>query len=64
MRLSMTFQSAEHRPLQTYFLALEEGGLLVEALREPIVPEHAIVSGKGRRWQRLPLFLHRRARRP
>jgi SAM-dependent methyltransferase len=61
--LSMTFHS-QHRPLQSYFLALEEAGLLVEALREPIVPDHAIVSGTGRRWQRLPLFLHLRARRP
>jgi SAM-dependent methyltransferase len=61
--LSMTFRS-QHRPLQSYFLALEEAGLLVEALRELIVPDHAIVSGTGRRWQRLPLFLHLRARRP
>jgi hypothetical protein len=47
-------------------MALEESDFLVEALREPAVPEHAIDaagSGAGRRWQRLPLFLHLRARR-
>jgi SAM-dependent methyltransferase len=60
--LTMTFHS-EHRPLEAYFRALEEGGLVVEALREPGVPEHAAVSEADRRWQRVPLFLHLRARR-
>jgi SAM-dependent methyltransferase len=40
------------------------GRLLVEALREPKIPDHAIVLQRSRRWQRLPLFLHLRARRP
>jgi len=61
--LAMTFHS-EHRPIEAYFVALEQAGLLVEALREPSVPDQAIVSPAGRRWQRLPLFLHLRARRP
>jgi SAM-dependent methyltransferase len=61
--LSMTFHS-RHRPLETYFLALEKAGLLVEALREPSVPDHAVILERSRRWQRLPLFLHMRARRP
>ncbi len=61
--LAMTFHS-RHRPLESYFRALEEVGLLVEALREPRVPDHAIDSESGRRWQRVPLFLHIRARRP
>ena len=61
--LSMTFYS-KHRPLESYFVALDEAGLLVETLREPAVPDHAITSNTGRRWQRLPLFLHLRARRP
>ncbi|MDQ8730048.1 class I SAM-dependent methyltransferase [Bradyrhizobium sp. LHD-71] len=60
--LSMTFHG-QHRPIETYFLALEEAGLLVEALREPRVPDCAIASESSRRWQRLPLFLHLRARR-
>jgi SAM-dependent methyltransferase len=61
--LSMTFHS-RHRPLESFFLALEDAGLLVETVREPRVPDHAVKSGRGRRWQRLPLFLHLRARRP
>jgi len=58
-RLDSTFSgaSAEH------FEAFEKAGLLVEALREPSVPEHALVSETGRRWQRIPLFLHLRALR-
>ena len=61
--LTMTFNS-QHRPLEAYFMALEKAGFLVEALREPILPEHAIVTGTGRRWQRIPYFLHLRALRP
>ncbi len=61
--LAMTFNS-EHRPLEAYFIALEKAGFLVEALREPALPDHAIVSGGGRRWQRIPYFLHLRALRP
>ena len=60
--LTMTFHS-QHRPLESYFMALEESGLLVETLREPGVPEHAIDAEADRRWQRVPLFLHLRARR-
>lgn len=61
--LTMTFNS-RHRPLQDYFRALQQAGLLVEALREPALPDHAIVTGTGRRWQRIPYFLHLRAVRP
>jgi hypothetical protein len=42
----MTFHS-QHRPLETYFLALEEAGLLVEALREPGVPDQSIGSARS-----------------
>jgi SAM-dependent methyltransferase len=61
--LTMTFNS-RHRPLQDYFAALAQAGLLVEQLREPSLPDHAIVVGTGRRWQRIPFFLHLRALRP
>lgn len=61
--LRMTF-SGFHRPLEAYFAALDEAGLVVETLREPAMPDHAISSDVDRRWQRLPLFLHLRARRP
>ena len=61
--LSMTFHSL-HRPLEAYFLALEAAGFLVETLREPSVPEHAIAHEATRRWQRVPLFLHIRANLP
>jgi hypothetical protein len=47
----------QHPPREAYFLALEEAGFLVEALREPSVPEHAAVSETSRRWQRIPFFL-------
>jgi SAM-dependent methyltransferase len=60
--LSVTFVS-EHRPLEVYFEALAGGGFVVECLREPSVPEAAVRSPRDRRWQRLPLFLHIRARR-
>jgi SAM-dependent methyltransferase len=60
--LTMTFYS-EHRPFEAYFSALTEAGFLVEALRETGIPEDAIASEASRRWQRLPLFLHLRARR-
>jgi len=29
---------------------------LVEAVREPRIPDHAIALERSRRWQRLPLF--------
>jgi hypothetical protein len=61
--LTMTFHS-QHRPLEAYFSALEEAGFVVEALRETGIPEYAIEQDTSRRWQRLPLFLHVRARRP
>jgi hypothetical protein len=44
-------------------MALKESWLLVETLREPGIPEHAIVSEAARRWQRVTLFLHLRVRR-
>jgi SAM-dependent methyltransferase len=61
--LEITFASA-HRPLQDYAGALAAAGLLIERLREPALPEHAIQRPHSRRWQRLPLFLHVRALKP
>jgi SAM-dependent methyltransferase len=58
--LKMTFHG-QHRPLQDYFAALEDAGFVVEALREPAIPEHGLRSENSRRWQRVPLFLHLRA---
>jgi SAM-dependent methyltransferase len=60
--LTMTFESL-HRPLEQYTAALAENGFLIEALREPSVPESAITEERERRWQRMPLFLHIRARK-
>jgi SAM-dependent methyltransferase len=60
--LRMTFHS-RHRSLESYFSALEEAGFLIETLKEPEIPDHAFVSASSRRWQRVPLFLHLRARR-
>ncbi len=60
--LQMTFHS-EHRPMVDYFRALERSRFLVEALREHAVPEGAVSRPRGRRWQRVPLFLHLRARK-
>jgi SAM-dependent methyltransferase len=59
---SMTFHS-RHRSLESYFSILEESGFVVEALREPEIPDYALVSEGSLRWQRIPLFLHWRARR-
>jgi hypothetical protein len=58
--LKMTFHSL-HRPLESYFVALEEAGLLVESSREPGLPDRAIEAEADRRWQRIPCFLHLRA---
>lgn len=59
---SMTFHS-RHRPVEAYSIALEKAGFVVEALREPALPDYAVVSERSLRWQRIPLFLHWRARR-
>jgi len=65
--LHMRFES-KHHPLAAYFDAFQEAGLLVEALREPSVPDSSVQYPQNltanRRWQRLPLFLHARALRP
>ncbi len=56
----VTFPSI-HRPLQSYVDALADAGFLVERMREPAVPEAAVLEPRSLRWRRLPLFLHLRA---
>lgn len=55
--LEMTFHSWRY-PLAAYAAALEAAGLLIEALREPSVPE------EDARHARIPLFLWFRALKP
>jgi SAM-dependent methyltransferase len=60
---AMTFHS-RHRPLETYVWALGAAGLVIDAIREPPVPEGPTgLSERSRRWQRIPLFMHLRARK-
>jgi len=64
--LEMTFRSI-HRPLEAYSRALEEGGFLVEAIREPAAPAEASIGwsvANVEQWRRLPMFLWLRAGRP
>jgi SAM-dependent methyltransferase len=61
--LTMRFVS-RHVPLETYVEELAANGLLVERLREPKLPERGFNGPSGRRWQRMPLFLHLRAVKP
>jgi hypothetical protein len=58
--VELTLVSA-HRPLEAYANALARAGFVVERLREPAMPEHAVTDPSMRRWQRVPLFLHLRA---
>jgi SAM-dependent methyltransferase len=55
---------SQHRPLEAYCEAIAGSRLVIERLREPALPEDALRRPHSRRWQRLPLFLHIRARKP
>ena len=61
--LTMTFHS-EHRSIEAYVGALARAGFVVEDLREP-VPDDAVLAENPRlrRKQRIPWYLHVRARR-
>jgi SAM-dependent methyltransferase len=61
--LQMTFLDA-HRPLEDYFRALEEAGLLAERVHEVGDGLDALQIAPGRRRAHIPLFLHIRAVRP
>lgn len=59
--LEMTFYGWAY-PLETYFRALEDSGLAVEALREPRAAEMPpSMDPGGARWRRIPVFLMWRA---
>ena len=59
----LTFHS-EHRPLEAYFRAFATAGLLTETIREPRPSDQVVGRDPAaRRWQRIPLFLHLRARK-
>jgi hypothetical protein len=60
--LDMTFHGW-HRPLEAYSRALEAAGLSIEAIREHAVPADIARSERSKRWRRVPLFLHLRARK-
>ena len=59
----MMFHS-KHRPLEAYSRALEASGFVIESIREPPIPEDCVRADRSRRWRRIPLFLHVRARKP
>lgn len=61
--LEMAF-SSRHWPLEAYIRGCEDAGLLIETLREVGVDDKSVQQRPSRaRWQRLPLFLHLRARK-
>ena len=57
--LAITFRGWAY-PLEAYARALEDAGLLIEALREP---PYAAPDGRPNRWGRVPNFLQLRARK-
>ena len=59
--LTMTF-SSDHRPLRPTFWRWRSR-LRRRGAARPSIPENVLVSEASRRWRRLPLFLHLRARR-
>jgi len=61
--LEITFHGWAH-PLETYARALEDAGFAITRLREPAMPEAEVAADPAEaRWQRLPNFLHLRARK-
>jgi SAM-dependent methyltransferase len=60
--VEMTFHT-EHRPIEAYARALEQAGLLIETIREPMPDEHEVAARPSEdRWRRIPSFLMLRAR--
>jgi SAM-dependent methyltransferase len=60
--LDLTIVS-EHRPLEAYVGAICGAGLVIDRLRESTMPPEAVTADRSRRWLRVPLFLHLRARK-
>jgi SAM-dependent methyltransferase len=59
--LQVTFRGWSY-PLSDYTKALEEAGFLVETLREPQIPEHAVAAdAREEPHRRIPMFLFLRA---
>jgi SAM-dependent methyltransferase len=58
--LTMTFDGMAY-PLEDYARALEDAGLLIEAIREPAPADH---GPDWARWHRVPMFLMLRALKP
>jgi SAM-dependent methyltransferase len=59
--LRMTFRGWCY-PLEDYAKALEQAGLVVEAIREPAAPDALLAARpSAERWRRLPMFLFMRA---
>lgn len=59
--VSMTFESWR-RPLSAYTQALEDAGLAIEAMREPIPGTAALAAAPElAKWRDQPIFLHIRA---
>jgi hypothetical protein len=61
--IEMTFHT-EHRPIKSYARALEDAGLVIEAIREPMPNlEMAAHQPSEERWRRIPNLLMLRARK-
>ena len=58
--IRFTFRSRRY-PLEAYARALEQAGLLIESLREPVVSAPERVGKPPDRWDHLPMFLHFRS---
>jgi hypothetical protein len=62
--LTMTFHGWLYS-LEDYGRALEDGGFVIERLREPAAPRRLVERDpRQRRWQRVPMFLWLLTRKP
>lgn len=62
--LTMTFRGWSHS-IEEYSRAIEEAGLVIERIREPVPVEAGVAKRSSMfRWTRLPLFLQIRAVKP